>query len=342
MFNFNPAGGTSTSFNFGFESEKETEKPNPLGKKTKVAKGLINFYAFQEFHNRYNEIEPIPLNEPPEVELKLWRFNNAGNFAKSLTIEKNTIGSAILTGNFIFGDLLERLITEKNFKVKEMYVSTLSFDFRYNKLTKKASSTNLDMLEWLLESDSVECINLMLSRYFDSEASSLIILIMTKLDRFNTKERIRFKYACTDTHIKAWNFETECGLFVNITGSANMRSSRCLEQITLIESAKMYYEYKAVFEVIIDKYSVINHNIPYCDIAKKMQEFNENKKKGDSSPIKKVGFKDMNSFATDPTHTRIFREKTEKELVQDYILELLNSNESKEKVSLEIANLIFD
>ena len=63
-------------------------------------------------------------------------------FAKFSSFEKDMSVYSIVSGNFIFGDLLESMIIEQGVKVKTLYISTLSLsennvDFKIESYLRK-------------------------------------------------------------------------------------------------------------------------------------------------------------------------------------------------------------
>lgn len=168
-------------------------------------------------------------------------YNNAKKLSKALNLNERSF--CIIYGKFIFGDLIEALIIENNLKVKYMFVSTLSM-----------SQENVDSFAALLHSDKViDELELIVSNYFFShERTKLIPYIYKTCDIDN-----KFQLGVARTHTKICLFETYCGKFITIHGSANLRSSENYEQI-MIENDKDFYQFNLDFhKELMSQYSTI-------------------------------------------------------------------------------------
>jgi hypothetical protein len=201
----------------------------------------FNMDFLNEHENRY--INPKPHKEIPSTQLY---FDNAIQLAKKLNIEKNQRADVILSGNFIMGDFIEALFYEKNIHAKKLIISTLSM-----------SQNNIDSLVNLFTGGYIESLDLIISDYyFAHERNQLIPYMLKELDIKNT-----FQLAIAGSHTKIAMFETDGGKKIIISGSANLRSSGCLEQITIEENFKLFDFYKIHHNKIIKEYSIINKSI---------------------------------------------------------------------------------
>ena len=191
-----------------------------------------------QFETRY--IKPPLSIERSE---SYYKYDNALKLARDLTIKKNDRYFVILNGSFIFGDFIEALITEKNYHVKSMTISTLNLN-----------QNNVDSLVNLVDGGFVDDLNLIVSDYFFShERNSLIKYMYQELDKDN-----KFQLAVCGTHCKTCIFETHNGGFIVIHGSANLRTSANLEQIMIEENEALYnfnFEYQ---QKILREYKKIN------------------------------------------------------------------------------------
>jgi hypothetical protein len=199
------------------------------------------FNKSEVYQNRY--IKPIKNIIPAKKVL----YENALEFVDSIKNEDISIDSriyAIVSGNFIFGDFIEAFIDAKNFNIKELTITTLSM-----------SENNVDSLENLLHKwKYVKKLNLIISDYFYSHERNLLIpYIYKKLDIEN-----KFQLAICRTHMKICQFETIGQNKCVINGSANLRSSQCLEQITIEENKDLYDFNQKYFNIILEKYKSIN------------------------------------------------------------------------------------
>lgn len=187
------------------------------------------------------------ITPPPsfEIDERYLKYSNAEKLAKDILIDKNCRHFVVIDGTFIFGDFIEALIVENNYLVKRMVISTLSM-----------SQNNVDSLRNLLDGDYVQQLDLIVSDYFYShEKSDLLPYIYEQLDIDN-----KFQLAAAGTHCKLCIFETECGKFICIHGSANLRSSSNIEQFVVEENETLYNFNLEFQEAILEKYKTINKN----------------------------------------------------------------------------------
>jgi len=206
----------------------------------------INVLAFDKA-GRKKEIarivKPPRIKEVPERALK---YEYAEQLAKDIQIETGCRYYVLISGNFIAGDFIEALITENNWHVKKMTISTLSLH-----------QGNVDSLVNLIEGNYIDELNLIVSAYFYAhERGSLVKYIHDNLDKDN-----KFQFAAAGTHCKITNIETHCGLKICIHGSSNLRSSGNIEQIMIEENQYLYDFNQEVFDQILDKYKTINKSI---------------------------------------------------------------------------------
>lgn len=167
----------------------------------------------------------------------------AEDLAKDIRIEKGTRVDCFIDGSFIFGDFIEAFIVRNNAKIPRMTITTLSMN-----------QENVDSLHNLIAGGFVEQLNLIVSTYFyGMEFKDLIPYIYRELDIEN-----RFQLAVCDTHTKTVTFSTTGGKRIIIHGSANLRSSANVEQITIEENEELYKFYENHTDRILEAYSTIN------------------------------------------------------------------------------------
>lgn len=172
-----------------------------------------------EFDTRY--IKPPKSKEILEVNLK---YSNAEDLARSITKLRDHRYFVVVNGSFVFGDFIEAFIVGNNLHVKNMTISTLSM-----------SENNVDSLANLTNGKYVDKLNLIVSDFFYShERSNLIPYLYENLDKGN-----KFQLAAASTHCKICIFETHCGHYVVIHGSANLRSSSNIEQFVIEENKSL-------------------------------------------------------------------------------------------------------
>jgi hypothetical protein len=201
----------------------------------------LKFDEEDELKTRYIK----PAYQPDRKEWQV-KYKYAEEMAKGIEIEKNCRIYAIVSGAFIFGDFIEALIIEKNWNVKEMTISTLSM-----------SDNNVDSLKLLIDHNYVEKLNLIISAYFFShERGDMIPYIYKQLDKGN-----KFQLAVSSSHCKLCCIKTDEGENITIHGSANLRSSDCLEQIMIEENEDLYDFNMEYQNAILEKYKTIKKEI---------------------------------------------------------------------------------
>lgn len=194
-----------------------------------------------QYGNRY--INPKPTKDIPESRLY---FEYAMDLAKKIQIEQGQRAHVVLSGNFIMGDFIEAFFYQKNIKTSKLIISTLSM-----------SQNNIDSLKNLFVGNYIDSLELIISDYFFAhERSGLIPYMLQELDVDN-----RFNLAVAGSHTKICIFEAFNRLKYCIHGSSNLRSSGCLEQITIEENSELYDFYKDYHNSIIKEYSIINKSI---------------------------------------------------------------------------------
>lgn len=194
-----------------------------------------------QHENRY--INPKAKEQIPEDRLF---YSNATKLCNSLEFEKNQRAHVILSGNFIFGDFIEALFVEKNIHTEKLMISTLTLN-----------ENNVDSLNNLIKGGFVEKIDLIVSDYFFSHEKYNLIPYLLKI--LDYEDRLRLGIA--RTHMKTCLFESLGGRSMVIHGSANLRSSNCLEQITIEENKELFDFYSGINDKIIEEYSIINKSI---------------------------------------------------------------------------------
>ena len=203
----------------------------------------FDFTGFSDisFSTEENRIIKPPKTKPAPV-----MYEYAKQLALDLPISKDCNYFAIVSGNFILGDLFEALAIEQQFQYTRLDISTLSL-----------SEDNIDSLKNLLMFNYCQNLNLIVSDYFYShERNNLIRYIYQELDIDN-----RFQLAVAGTHTKITSFTTHNGLKVVIHGSGNLRSSRSVEQISITESEILYNFVTEFNNSILEKYATIRKGI---------------------------------------------------------------------------------
>lgn len=179
-------------------------------------------------------------------------YENAEAFARQISLEPFARTFAWVSGNFIFGDIVEALITIRRVGVKRLYVASLSF-----------SQENIDSLRnvQLLMGDQLERLVLVLSGYqYSHEKYNLVPYMYEQLDDGSN----RFDVAFGGWHAKIITLETIHGHTITIHGSANLRSSNSIEQIMVEVDDRELHDFNAqIMERIVRKFGTINHDAPF-------------------------------------------------------------------------------
>lgn len=197
---------------------------------------MLNFDLDEE--TRY-EILQVKKRKTKNVEYKY-----AQDFAKQIKIEKDSRYYAFIDGSFIFGDFIEAYLVGNDIKAK-VTLSTLSL-----------SQENVDSFANLLDKGYISELNIIVSDYFFAHERNLLIRYMYEvLDIDNM-----FQLAVCRTHTKITLIEHEDKKIV-ISGSANLRTSDNLEQVSIEENEDLYNFNYNVHKNILNEYKTINKSI---------------------------------------------------------------------------------
>lgn len=157
---------------------------------------------------------------------KLIRFENAAIVLDDLPEEEGDRLHAIVCGDFVYLDLVTGLIQRRG-EPLELILATLSLSLK-----------NLETLERLLTRFPALPIRLVLSHYFQSTSKEIFIALETML---SSKFPDRFRVTVGRSHAKLAliDYGPAAGCFV-IEGSANLRSSNNIEQISIFRDRELY------------------------------------------------------------------------------------------------------
>lgn len=148
---------------------------------------------------------------------KLIKPENAQPIIDALPVEPGDHMHAIVAGDFVFCDLLTRIAQQLG--PAALTVSTLSL-----------SSKNVDALADGIAAGHISSFRLLLSHYFQSTSKEIFTQIEAKLGKCVSVAR---------THAKVALFDLPDRKLV-IEGSANLRSSGNLEQISVFSDPDLY------------------------------------------------------------------------------------------------------
>ncbi len=180
------------------------------------------------------------------VKHRLVRYERAEELADAVQIEKGARWDALVSGHFIFGDFLEAFLVRNNAICPRVTISMLSL-----------SQNNVDSLFTLMDKGYIQNLDMILSHYFFShERGGLIPYIYKRLDIGD-----RFQLAVARVHTKLVLIETLGGKKIVISGSANLRSSGNIEQMTIEESPELYDFYLRELSGVISQTWTINKAI---------------------------------------------------------------------------------
>lgn len=147
---------------------------------------------------------------------------------------------ALLSGNFIYGEIFEALAVETGTPIEDLTISTLSI-----------GQENVDSLHNMLETGFLGTLNIIVSDYFWSHNRHNAKYIYEQLDIGD-----RFQLAVAGTHTKiALLSMAEKKIVAH--GSANLRSSRSVETVTIETNPDLYDFHMAWHKDILDAYATI-------------------------------------------------------------------------------------
>ena len=182
-------------------------------------------------------------------------FENAEAFARQIDLTPGARMFAWVSGNFIFGDIVEALITARQVGIKRLYLCSLSI-----------SQENIDSLKnvMLMMGDELERVVLVFSGYqYSHEKYDLVPYMYRELD--DAKNRVQIAFG--RWHAKLITLETVNGHTLTVHGSANLRSSNSIEQIMVEVDDRELHDFNAgLMDAIAEKFGTINHSVPYTQL----------------------------------------------------------------------------
>lgn len=173
-------------------------------------------------------------------------FDNALDFCDAVKLERGARSFAFVGGDFIFGDIFEGWAA-LGVRFKSLTIQTLSI-----------SAENVDSLVNLtMMCPEIERIRLVLSTYFwahEHYPGGIVPYMYRELEDAVPE----FDVAFAMVHTKVASFETVDGLRVVADGSANMRSSKSIEQVRVECDDGLYKFVEDFADKLFAAYSVIN------------------------------------------------------------------------------------
>ena len=214
---------------------------------------------------------------PPKSRLKSIKYRNASKLSKDISLSQNERYYCIIDGTFIFGDFIEAFIVDRDLRVKELTISTLSL-----------SQENIDSLANLLNGGYLDKLNLIVSDYFYShERNNLIKYAYETLDINN-----KFQLAVCRSHTKITLFETHCDKKVVIYGSANLRSSDNIEQFSIEHNNELYDFNYTFHKNILDNFKTINKSLRGKKLWQKVEQNQVKEEEATQSLKEEIQIKD--------------------------------------------------
>lgn len=174
------------------------------------------------------------------------KYERAEGLAQSLgdAILSGERIDAILSGNFVFGDFIEALAVGANTKFDDITMSTLS-----------VSQENVDSLHNLMAGDYLDTLNIIVSDYFWAHNRINAPYIYEQLDMGD-----RFQLAVAGTHTKITLIKHGDAKIV-MHGSANLRSSRSVEAVTIETNATLYDFHMDWHQKILERHATIKKSV---------------------------------------------------------------------------------
>lgn len=206
------------------------------------------------------EARYLPVGDEVEVPDSFGNYERALDLAKDCDMNACPRIYARLSGKFIFGDFIEALFTTYNIHTERLIISTYSY-----------SMENVDSLRNLLEAGYVDNIDLLVSDGFHGlERHGIIPYTYEQLDIDN-----RFQLGVCGSHDKLTFFKTDGGKHICMHGSANLRSSGCMEHV-MVENSKPLYNFAVPgIDKLIHNFKTINKSARHSKLWNIVTE-NEN------------------------------------------------------------------
>lgn len=185
----------------------------------------------------------IMVRRYPRISPRLVAYERAEDFAAQLPdLDPDVRVHALVSGNFIFGDFLEALMVRTNYYAEKMLVATLSL-----------GRENADSLHNLQRGGYVGSLALIVSDYWFAHERRREGGVPYILDTLG--EAGNFRMAAAGLHTKITLIRTSCGRHLVIHGSANLRSSRNLEQFTIENDPELFAFHREWMEAILDRFA---------------------------------------------------------------------------------------
>jgi hypothetical protein len=174
---------------------------------------------------------------------------NASALVAKIKPERGMRVHCIVSGNFIFSHFLRAFLMDNMIRAKRVTISTLSM-----------SQSCIEAMKDICDLGYCENLDMIVSMYFYShERRSLIPYLYEALDYDDAP--FKFQLAVADTHCKTIQIETTGGAKVVIHGSANLRSSGCVEQFCIEENPELHDFHNEAADKILRTYFTIDRGV---------------------------------------------------------------------------------
>lgn len=206
----------------------------------------IDWDAFDFEGREADPLETCVYTRPVVRRPQTCMWEHAQDLARDLMIDNEHETFAFVSGNFVFGDLLEALVDAKKLSVRRLGIQTLSM-----------SDENIDSIRNVLEMMPVERLDLVLSDYWyahESHKGGLVPYLFEELDL----EGLELRVAFAGVHCKVLIVETLRGNHITMHGSANLRSSGNVEQLHISPDDGLFEFCDRMTQRILDAYDVVN------------------------------------------------------------------------------------
>jgi len=211
--------------------------------------GLGDFELSSDVFDFIDDREPTEqetMVRPVVMRPQCVAYEYAQDFAEQLRLDNETETFAFVSGNFVFGDFVEALVDMGRLSVRRMSLMTLSLN-----------DENIDSIRNIIEWENVERLDLVVSDYWFSHerhAGGLVDYLFDELTVAGMELNVGF----AAVHCKTWCIETRQGNCLTIQGSANLRSSRNIEQVHISPSKELFEFVDGFTQKVIDVYNVVN------------------------------------------------------------------------------------
>lgn len=180
-------------------------------------------------------------------------YEHVRDFVDGLDLSEGYRAFAFVSGNFVFGDVLEAMVERRKVAPRLMTVQTLSM-----------SEENVDSLRNVVDmmGGRLERLRIVLSVYFwghEHRPGQLVPYLHERLD----VPGLDLDVAFASIHTKIVTMETLSGHHLVMDGSANLRSSRNVEQVRVECDDGLYAFVEGFADRVFAAYSTINRDQPY-------------------------------------------------------------------------------